>query len=650
MHALEGKRVDIRIYVSCHRRCRLPQNRLLYPVQVGTALSGERFPDMFHDDEGENISAKNPGYCELTAQYWAWKNQDAAYYGFFHYRRYMSFSDIRYETDPFQEIEMPYLTERALKKLALDEETMAQKICQYDVIATVPVKVSALAGELRNNLDQYTKVPYQYQEDIDVLLEIIQERYPAFYKTAHDYFYKGRYGYYCNMFIMEKELFHQYSEWLFTILSEHEKRRDYSGYTVDGRRVSGYLGERLFGIYYMWLKKSGRYRTCELQRALFLDVEVPEQIKPAFGPENVPVVIAANDYYAPYISTLLLSIREHASYHRSYDILILSHDITEAAKARLRGILAGHAHFSLRFIDPGCLLDGYDLYVRGHFSVETYYRLLLPEMLLYYDKVVYLDVDMIVLEDLAALYDTDVEGFLLAAAYDPDTAGLYNGFQQDKKVYMDKELALEDPYRYFQAGTLVMNLRAFRETFTTREILDVAVSKKWQLLDQDILNCLCEHRVKELDMSWNVMYDYAGIRINKIIRLAPEWLYLAYQEARKHPKIIHYAGPEKPWHFPESDFADIYWAYARKTPYYETMLYRMSCYAAAKEMQERGVGKSRRKRSLLYRTIRCLFLYGPAHTLAEIRKGLKIKDKGGGSCPAPCHMTLQNGDGEGNGF
>ena len=56
---------------------------------------------MLHDDEGENISDKNPMYCELTAQYWAWKNLDADYYGFCHYRRYFNFSDTVYEEDPW---------------------------------------------------------------------------------------------------------------------------------------------------------------------------------------------------------------------------------------------------------------------------------------------------------------------------------------------------------------------------------------------------------------------------------------------------------------------------------------------------------------------------------------------------------------------
>ena len=609
---------NIKIFISCHKECYIPSHSLLYPIQVGAAKSHTRFEGMLHDDEGENISAKNQSYCELTAQYWAWKNAEADYYGFFHYRRYMSFAEVPLPANKFQDVEMEYLTDNALKKLNLDKETMIRTINQYDVIATPPVNLTELHTSLHNNLDQYVRTPYQYKEDIDVLLEIIKEKYPAYYDTAWRYFYKEKYGYYCNMFIMSRELFCQYSEWMFTILEEHEKRRDYSDYTPQGKRISGYLGERLFGIFYMHLKKQGGYRTCELQRTLFKNVDKPDTVLPAFSKNNVPIVIATNDYYAPYVSTLLLSIKENASIENNYDILILSHDIKDGNIKILKDTLADRKNFSLRFTDPGFLLDGYDLYTRGHFSVETYYRLVLPEMLPSYDKLLYIDVDVIAEADFAELYHTDVEGYLLAAAHDPDTAGLYNGFQPDKKEYMDKELSLANPYHYFQAGILVMNLKEFRNTFTTKQILDVAAQKEWQLLDQDILNKLCEHRVKTLDMSWNVMYDYAGIRIKEIIGLAPDWLYKEYMEARKHPKIIHYAGPEKPWLFPEGDFADIFWKYAKQTPYYEVMLYRMACYAANKELARHKGGK----KSVLYRTVRCFFVYGPKHMMREIKREL----------------------------
>ena len=82
---------NIKIFVSAHKQATFPEGNSIVPVQVGAANAVTRFTDTLHDDEGVNISAENPRYCELTAQYWAWKNEDADYYGFCHYRIMFAF-------------------------------------------------------------------------------------------------------------------------------------------------------------------------------------------------------------------------------------------------------------------------------------------------------------------------------------------------------------------------------------------------------------------------------------------------------------------------------------------------------------------------------------------------------------------------------
>ena len=74
---------DIKLFVCCHQQVEIPNHPLLVPIQVGAALAETHFPNFLYDDAGENISEKNRSYCELTAQYWAWKNVGADYFGFF---------------------------------------------------------------------------------------------------------------------------------------------------------------------------------------------------------------------------------------------------------------------------------------------------------------------------------------------------------------------------------------------------------------------------------------------------------------------------------------------------------------------------------------------------------------------------------------
>ena len=73
------------IYVVSHKDIRMPEGNIYIPVQVGPAK--DDFSGFVRDNTGENISEKNPNYCELTAQYWAWKNRKADVKGLVHYRR-----------------------------------------------------------------------------------------------------------------------------------------------------------------------------------------------------------------------------------------------------------------------------------------------------------------------------------------------------------------------------------------------------------------------------------------------------------------------------------------------------------------------------------------------------------------------------------
>lgn len=609
---------NIKIYVSCHKDCYMPKGEFFFPIQVGAQNARVRFPDILHDDTGENISEKNPTYCELTAQYWAWKNEQADYYGFFHYRRYLSFSKQTYEENPFGEVEREYLDDSMYQELCLDADTMRETICKYDVLTTKPVNLKKLHKSLTSNFYQYDSTPYQHGEDLEVMLDIIKEKYPDYFKTAKYYLYESPIGYYCNMFIMKRELFDSYCGWLFDILQEHEKRRDYTDYDVDAYRVSGYLAERLFGIYYTWLKESGAYRCCELQRVLYWNVEKRESLMPAFSMNNIAVAMAANDFFVPYLAAALASVITHASSENNYDILILTHDIQPENKKLLAQMIEGKENFCIRYADPAPLLSGYQLYTRGHFSIETYYRLVLPEMLIHYSKILYLDSDLVAEADVAELFREQVDGYFLAAARDADTAGLYNGFEPDKKEYTDHVLKLKNPYEYFQAGVILFNLDEFRNQYTTEQILELARQEEWQLLDQDILNKLCEGNIKYVDMSWNVMVDFDHVRVSKIIRLAPQWLYHMYMEARRKPKIIHYAGPQKPWMEPDMDMGSVFWKYAKSTPFYEVMLYRMNVSVAAGEARRMRMGPVK----LVRRGMQCVRENGFWYTVKYVPKRL----------------------------
>ena len=130
----------------------------------------------------------------------------------------------------------------------------------------------------------------------------------------------------------------------------------------------------------------------------------------------------------------------------------------------------------------------------------------------------------------------------------------------------------------------MLNTDAMRKAYTVRQWLEYASEPSYIYNDQDVLNVHCEGRVTYLPWNWNVMHDCAN-RVANVFSYAPDAAYDAYMASRLDPQIIHYAGFEKPWTKPDCDFADVYWSYARDTPFYEMLMQRVA-QAAAQHAEE----------------------------------------------------------------
>ncbi len=244
----------IKLFVSCHKRSDVPEHPLLQPIQVGTELAHEEFLGFLHDNTGDNISAKNQSYCELTAQYWAWKNYDADYYGFFHYRRYL-YPDLKPK--------LPYRLEKELSLQTLQRlrfDTFEDLIPQYDIIMP---KAEDMHVSVR---DHYACAPYHHARDLQLAESIVSSLWPSYIPAMEMYFSQTSL-YFGNIFIMGKPMFHNYCTWLFPVLEEFDRESDCSDYSTQELRVDGYLAERLLGIFF--LQNRQFLKTLELPRVHF---------------------------------------------------------------------------------------------------------------------------------------------------------------------------------------------------------------------------------------------------------------------------------------------------------------------------------------------------------------------------------------------
>lgn len=223
---------DIKIIIASHKKYKTADEEMYIPIQVG-AEGKEKIEGYIQDNTGENISSKNPYFCELTGLYWAWKNLDADYVGLVHYRRYFT-----------NKKKLPK-TEDEKFEIVLTEKELRDKLKNVDII--LPKKRNYYIESIYSHY-KHT----MYVEPLDETRKILEEKYPE-YLEEFDKIYKKTSAHLFNMFIMKKEILNEYCEWLFDILFELEKRIDPSQYDSFHARYLGRISERLLDV---WIDKN----------------------------------------------------------------------------------------------------------------------------------------------------------------------------------------------------------------------------------------------------------------------------------------------------------------------------------------------------------------------------------------------------------
>lgn len=211
--------MNIKIIVATHKAYKMPTDPMYVPLQVGS--EGKPSLGYKRDNVGDNISAKNANYCELTGLYWAWKHMDAEYLGLVHYRRYFSKGHIRRHI----------LQQSDVEKLLEKVEVILPKKRNYFIETTY---------------DQY--VHAHHEEDLRQTRAILAEKYPT-YLPAFDHVMKCTSGHRFNMMLMKREKLDAYCSWLFDVLYELEAQLDISSYTPYDARVFGFVAERLLDVW-----------------------------------------------------------------------------------------------------------------------------------------------------------------------------------------------------------------------------------------------------------------------------------------------------------------------------------------------------------------------------------------------------------------
>jgi len=268
--------------------------------------------------------------------------------------------------------------------------------------------------------------------------------------------------------------------------------------------------------------------------------------------KEVPVFFATDDNYAPFLAVALTSLLENASKDYLYKIHVLTTNLNKNYIDELSKIVSQIApdYAVINFVSLREEMErssGFS--VRAYYSKETYCRMFIPRLFPQYDKVLYLDCDIVVVGDISELYDIDLGDNLLAAAHEEVIRG-----NETFCNYVEKTLGVpwED---YFGAGILLINSAQYRKENVEQQFMDLMDRFTFIVAqDQDYLNVLCKGRTIQLDIGWN--------------RTA----FKRDDFDDKDLKIIHYKINWKPWHYDDILYEDYFWKYAKKTFAYEQLL------------------------------------------------------------------------------
>ncbi len=282
---------------------------------------------------------------------------------------------------------------------------------------------------------------------------------------------------------------------------------------------------------------------------------------------KITIAFAVDNNYAELLAVAILSILKNANKDSFLDFKILHNNLTNDNQNIILKSAQTFHNCSFEFINSDSFTKKFDLdkYINNredynYITNATYYRFFLPRLFPDLDKILYLDIDIVVLKDLWELFNTDLTNYIAGVVKDTLINILIkkNQYLYDKEKASDylKNILHKKTLNYFNAGVILFNLKKMRIDNTEDKLWEYAQKtirekdKEIQTLiynDQDILNVVLENDVTYLDLKYNISQYYNYL----------------------NPVIIHFIGSKKPHNSGKRNkYFNLYWDYLKQTPFF----------------------------------------------------------------------------------
>jgi lipopolysaccharide biosynthesis glycosyltransferase len=278
--------------------------------------------------------------------------------------------------------------------------------------------------------------------------------------------------------------------------------------------------------------------------------------------KEIPIFFSTDDHYIPFLDVAITSLIANASKAFEYRIIVLNTGLNEDSVRKVKQ--HEQTGFMIDFINISEEVEAIKSRFKNvyHFSVVTYYRLFIASLFPQYDKVIYLDCDLVVLGDISELYHVELGDNILGAAPEQFVQNT-----REFRLYAEKALGV-DPDGYVNAGVLLMNLKEFRRNQIEEKFIRLITEYDFDLLDPDqaYLNYLCLGKIHVLPNGWNkepMPLDCEGEK-----------------------NIVHYALYKKPWQYDDVADGEHFWYYAEKSPFYDQICHRKNTFGEAEKAEK----------------------------------------------------------------
>ena len=282
---------------------------------------------------------------------------------------------------------------------------------------------------------------------------------------------------------------------------------------------------------------------------------------------RIPIFFASDDNYLPYLAVTAKSIADHGTDGNIYDIKILTNGLSEERVNMLLSMELPRVNIEIVNIEDA--VNGHRGHLkkrlRDYYSESIYYRIFIGSLYPELDRAIYVDCDIVLVDDIAKLYDEDIGDAILGAVADESIPSV-----PEFCDYVERWVGVKSD-KYINSGVLLINLEEFRRAEIEKRITKYVSTYNFDTVapDQDYLNFLCSGRICYLDKTWNKQPKQGG--------------HIPVSDVR----LIHYNMVNKPWHYSGVDYEDEFWAVADTTPFSEMLHREFEGYTDEKKEKDR---------------------------------------------------------------